>query len=754
MLALAFATCAALSCGGDGGGERTEAGEYDATGAPGGRDLDSAQRESRDGRHPGPGAPNPVPAPYGVLFVTQVPVTGFNAVTSTFGNHISDVAHAPRGGDLWVRYDDGALRNLTAEAGFGTDGMQGANAIAVREPSVHWDGRKALFSMIVGAPTAQYGSSAPFRWQIYEVSGLLKGEAVSIRKVANQPAEYDNVAPFYGTNDRVLFVSTRPRTGEAHLYPQLDEYDSAPSNVGLYSLNPATGDLFLFDHAPSGVFSPSIDSAGRVIFTKWDHLQRDQQEEYDRLNGAGHGSFDFASEAPGAAHLAPKETFPEAHSAEDPLLGPDENPLVFNQFFPWQVREDGSEEETINHVGRQEFGGSYTDGSFKSDPNLTYQTPPGAHANKVYVSNAGGFFQIVEDPAAPGTFLATNAAEFATDTSGQIVRFTGAEGMNPDEMAITELTPAVTRLGIPPGTNPAHTGHYRDPLPRQDGQIIVSHTSEVRVDANDGTLTAPKLRYAFRLKTLVQNGSTWAAGQPLTKGIRKSLKWWTPDALASWEGELWELEAVELRATPRPRAKLAPLPAPERSIFEQEGVDERSLRAWLKGKSLALIVSRNVTSRDRGDVQQPFNLRVPGGVESVATDGKVYSVTGLQLFQADQVRGYADRKGRRPLARPMHDGEGASYLDGSAPGTAKVAPDGSVATFVPARRAMSWQLVGAQNEPVVRERNWVSFAPGEVRVCASCHGVNTGDQLGRPAPENPPEALRSLLKAWKEETGG
>src|SRR5205807_9901503 len=86
-----------------------------------------------------------------ILFVTQVPVPAdFTTVASTFGNHLASVAEAPRGGDLWIRYPDGTTKNLTRAAGFGNGGMQGA-AIAVREPSVHWSGMKALFSMVVGA---------------------------------------------------------------------------------------------------------------------------------------------------------------------------------------------------------------------------------------------------------------------------------------------------------------------------------------------------------------------------------------------------------------------------------------------------------------------------------------------------------------------------------------------------------------------------------------------------------------------------
>ncbi len=42
-----------------------------------------------------------------------------------------------------------------------------------------------------------------------------------ITRVPNQPAAYNNVSPTYGTDDRILFTSDRPRGGEAHLYPQL-----------------------------------------------------------------------------------------------------------------------------------------------------------------------------------------------------------------------------------------------------------------------------------------------------------------------------------------------------------------------------------------------------------------------------------------------------------------------------------------------------------------------------------------------------
>ncbi|HEU4538118.1 MAG TPA: hypothetical protein VFS00_28550, partial [Polyangiaceae bacterium] len=504
------------------------------------------------------------------------------------------------------------------------------------------------------------------------------------------------------------------------------------------------------NHATSGVFSPFLDSAGRIIYTKWDHLQRDQQEESDRLGGGEFGAFDWADESAGAAKGAAVETFPEARGEGDPNLGADEAPHSFNQFFPWQVNEDGSGDETLNHVGRHEFGGTFSEGSVPSDPNLTFRTPPSTHANRAYVDDDGGLFQLAEDPNEPGTFYATNAQEFGTEAAGQIVRFNGGVGVNPERMVITELTPAVTRAAPDGKAPPGHTGHYRDPLPLASGRVLVSHTSETRVNEDDGDLKSPDVRYAFRLKVLEARNGAFVAGAPLTGGIRKSISWWTPEVLASWEGELWELDAVEIRPRPRPGARAEVIPAPERSVLEDEGVSEGALRAWLAERSLALVVSRNVTSRDRADVQQPFNLRVAGGgAETIGGEGRVYEVNALQLFQADQVRGYESQEGRRSLARPLHDEGAAAYLEGEAPGSAKVAPDGSAAAFVPARRAMTWQLVGEGGAAVVRERNWVSFAPGEVRVCASCHGVNTADQAGRGEPQNPPAALRALLRAWK-----
>ena len=113
------------------------------------------------------------------------------------------------------------------------------------------------------------------------------------------------------------------------------------------------------------------------------------------------------------------------------------------------------------------------------------------------------------------------------------------------------------------------------------------------------------------------------------------------------------------------------------------------------------------------------------------------------------------RPGRRVLAQILHDPRARNPVTAGAPaGSVAIAADGSMAAFVPARRALSWQLTDAAGVPVVRERLWVTMRPGEVRVCASCHGANTKDQAGRGEPTHAPQALRQLLTHWVQNVEG
>ncbi|HQZ61495.1 MAG TPA: hypothetical protein PK021_03725 [Dokdonella sp.] len=690
--------------------------------------------------------PNPI------LFVTQVPVPqDFATIGTVFANHMSDMQSAARGGDLWIRYPNGTLRNLTAEAGYGSSGMQGANAIAVRDPAVHFNGSKAVFSMVIGAPTSQYQQITTY-WQLYEISGLGSGQTVSISRVTNQPADTNNVEPTYASDGSIIFVSDRSRNGDRHLYPQLDEYESTPTPSGLWKLNPATGRLVLLQHAPSGSFRPFVDSFGRVIFTRWDHLQRDQQAE-----NSSYGAFNWGSESAAAATSAAVDVFPEPREDTATTFG-----LRFNHFFPWMINQDGSGEETLNHIGRHELFG-YFNRSLRNDSSLIdfsdAAAPPRANTNVTE-----NWLQIAEDPTSPGRYFAIDAPEFYTHSSGQIVSINGSPSTNPSNMQVTYQTPRSSR-DFHPGAVPADfTGHYRNPLPLSNGGMLASWVAEPRQSANDGTRANPVPRYKFRLYSLIRDASGSLRADPngaLTTGITKSVSWWDPDVRVSYNGPLWELSAVEVRSRPVPPDTVEAAPeAPEAQAFAAANVDFTAFQNFLAARGLGVLVSRNVTTRDGRDRQQPYNLRVPGGVQTLGNSGQSHDIQFMQFLQGDQVRGLggavSPNRGRRVLAQPLHDAMALQFMPapgpGAPPGSVKIASDGSVAAIVPAQRAMAWQSTDANGTPVVAERYWISVKPGEVRACGGCHGVNTTDQAGHAPAQNMPQALKDLLDYWRSTT--
>lgn len=689
---------------------------------------------------------------YPILFVTQIPVVAdFTTIGSTFGNHQAGLSDVARGGDLWIRYPDGTQKNLTAAAGYGMVGFQGANAIAVRDPSVFWDGTRAIFSMVIGAPTQQYQVNT-YYWQIYEVTGLGQNDTPVITKLPNQPLNNNNISPLYGTDGRVIFTSDRSRTGEAHLYPQLDEYELAPTVSGLWSLDPQTGDLQLINHAPSGNFTPTIDSYGRVVFTQWDHLQRDQQADADAgpgqncYSGTTYGTFNYSNETANATILNDRtEVYPEPRSCRNDLLaGTNLNGHSFNHFFPWTINEDGMNSEVLNHLGRHELH-DYIPSAINDDPNIIEYYGQIGRYNPNSILN---MFQIKENPLQSGTYFGVDSPEFGTHASGQIISIVAPPNLDADHISVTYVTHRDT-FGTT--TTPNHSGRYREPLPLSDGTLLAVHTSYKGEESG----TAPhNSTYDFRIKTLTPSGGYWVAGAPLTSGINESITYWSPDVWVSYNGPLWELNPVELRPRPIPNAPPTALPGPEQQIFNQAGVSVAEMQLYLQANNLALVVSRNVTTRDDFDLQQPFNLHVPGGTQTIGASGEIYDVSYMQFFQADLLRGWRGccssnpLPGRRVLAQPMHDPAVNNPSSSGPTGSVVIAPDGSMAAFVPTQRAMTWQLTDASGEGVVRERYWVTFQPGEIRVCASCHGLSQYDQAGNGVPTNPPQALLTLLQYW------
>jgi hypothetical protein len=713
--------------------------------------------------------PNPI------VFVTQPPIVHelngaisntFLSIVTIFGNHLPDTAHAGRGGDLWLVLKNQGLVNLTKSAGLGASGIQHGVGIDVRDPAIHWSGRKVLFSMVVGAPSSATDTTQ-FHWQLYEVTNL---DAViadtnttpTIVKVPNQPAN-NNVTPCYATDGRIIFMSDKPYNG----IDILDEYKGHPTVSGTYSLDPATGDLKMLQHTPSGAFNPFIDSFGRLIVTRWDHLSQDPQALDERLGKRYSGVFNYLDESLGAAtQIAPLETFPEPRNNDtNVLLQLGVNGNEFNLFFPWALDQDGGNEEIINHVGRHEFQSSMVK-SFTADTNLvTYSNLAQRAASGVNSANTNAlstFFQLAEDPRNPGLYFGVQAQDISifggTHAAGQILTLTGGPSVNPTNMVVSSVTaPNGNQLGNP-------LGLYRNPLPMTDGSLIAAYTPDntsllFGVDTNTGSATLPVSQFKFRLMTLSKGSTYWTTNQALTPGISKTAIYYEGALLLTNTAIQWELQPVEVRARAIPTPLKSSVTPIEAQVFAEEGVDAATFQADLAQRNLALCISRDVTARDSADKQQPYNLRVPGGVSSIANSGQVYDITHLQFLQADYLRGYSNgpnaqpMPGRRILAVPMHDTTNVNYssskLDAPLGGT-ELMSDGSQATLVPANRAVTWQLTGPNNnDSVIKERYWISFRPGEIRTCANCHGINAVDQMGRGSPLNPPLALRKLLQHWR-----
>ena len=705
-----------------------------------------------------------------ILFVTQVPIPSevndgtvsnvFVSVVSALGNHLADTTHAGRGGDLWIRYPSGAISNLTRLAGYGVNGSQDGAGIAVRDPLVHWSGNKAIFSMVVGAPTGP-GNTNQFFWQLYEITNFVnQGSVPTITKVQNQPTNYNNAMACYGTDGRIIFTCDRPRDGSPQLYPQLDEYNDVPSNTGLWSLSPTNGDLFQLDHCPSGDFNPFVDSFGRVIFSRWDHLVQDRNATDDRMFRATNGTFNYFNEGTTNYDITyrPNESFPEPRTYDAVLLGQyGVQGNAINSFFPWMQNEDGTGLEILNHIGRHELLNGFRGSSFTNDNNLRQQFVignriiPGAN----YLNN---FFQIREDPLHPGTYFGTDGPDFGTHASGQILTLFGPPGTNAEQMSITNITHTATKNAN------ASFGLYRNPLPMANGTLVAAWTANgTALDSNLGTAAFPKSAYAYRLVALTNNASNvWFAATNLTSGFTNTISYWAGNTHVTHTNGLWELQPVEVVSNQVPAQLSASVASIEAQVFAAEGVDIPVMQAWLRSNNLALLVSRNVTMRDRADREQPFNLRVPGGVQTLGTNtGKIYDIAYIQFLQGDQLRGLTfgttnPVPGRRVLAMPMHDFAATNFnvpVTNGLIGATSLGKDGSQATFVPARRAMTHQIVDTNSNHVVRERYWITYQPGEIRTCAVCHGLNTQNQAGGLLPTNSPAALQDLLRFWKSQVG-
>jgi hypothetical protein len=405
------------------------------------------------------------------------------------------------------------------------------------------------------------------------------------------------------------------------------------------------------------------------------------------------------------------------------------------------------------HDFLQTFKRSFTNDNNLIDFNISTRTNSQNSINN--------FFWIREDPRTNGVYWGIDSPDFGMHAAGEIVTITAPYGLNADSCYISYVTPKSNNFVNAYGA-------YRNPAPMSDGSLIAAFaTNTTAVDANIGTQTVPQSRYKFRLYSLKQIGTQWFADLPLTAGLSNSASGqvvqYVRGILTTNTGALWELDPTEVRTNNPPPVLTNSINGTELAVFVGEGVDVAQFQQYLRINNLALIVSHNVTKRDRADRQQPFNLRIAGTTNVTwgptntgVSNPKLYDIAHIQFLQADQRRGFTSsttniQPGRRILATAMHEPAADNVVDTNGlQGSLKLSDDGSFAALVPARRAMTHHLLGVTNESVVKERYWITYQPGEIRTCKNCHGINSTDQTGlNGPPNNPPQALRDLLRYWK-----
>lgn len=120
-----------------------------------------------------------------------------------------------------------------------------------RDPDLHWDATKLLFS---------YKRDLPTPCHIYEVN--LDG--TGLRQLTN--SDYDDIDPCYLPDGRIMFVSTRCRRvvlcHNAFTVSVLYTMDAYGGNVRCVSANTVND------------FTPSVLPDGRVVYCKWEYVDK------------------------------------------------------------------------------------------------------------------------------------------------------------------------------------------------------------------------------------------------------------------------------------------------------------------------------------------------------------------------------------------------------------------------------------------------------------------------------------------------
>ncbi len=167
------------------------------------------------------------------------------------GHYYANFGYASVDPDMWIHgADGGRLLKLNVRNGDLTPLVDDPGG-AVRDPVVHYDGRKILFS---------YRKAGSRHYHLYEV-GV---DGSGLRQLTSGP--FDDIEPAYLPDGDIVFCSSRCNRWIGCFFTQ---------TAVLFRCGPDGDDIQMLSSGAFTENTPAVLPDGRVLYTRWEYVNRD-----------------------------------------------------------------------------------------------------------------------------------------------------------------------------------------------------------------------------------------------------------------------------------------------------------------------------------------------------------------------------------------------------------------------------------------------------------------------------------------------
>ncbi len=167
------------------------------------------------------------------------------------GHYYANFGYACIDPNVWFHAEDGGkLSKLNLRSGELTDLVDDRGG-SVRDPAVHYDGGKVLFS---------YRKGGTHRYHLYEINV----DGTGLRQITDGP--FDDIEPTYLPDGRIVFCSTR-----CHRWIGCWLAETAI----LFRCDADGGKIRMLSSGSFTENTPSVLPDGRILYTRWEYVNRD-----------------------------------------------------------------------------------------------------------------------------------------------------------------------------------------------------------------------------------------------------------------------------------------------------------------------------------------------------------------------------------------------------------------------------------------------------------------------------------------------